>query len=161
MANQEKHSMDEEADFLTNLLSGLENANSHPTRSPPKVKRHSNAQNMDSSKRVSDADMLMLLDGAETWDWADMEADFMTPKKRKSSPAKDKRSPLKQKQSPVKQSPLVRRACSSAHPVRSTEHLDIEFLLNGAENWDWDDMESEVLSASSRSKITKVGSSFQ
>lgn len=30
----------------------------------------------------------MLLDGAENWDWTDMEADFMTPKKKSASPKK-------------------------------------------------------------------------
>ncbi|KAI6019257.1 Dna2-domain-containing protein [Pisolithus microcarpus] len=39
----------------------------------------------------------------------------------------------------------------AAHQTRppakgSTAHIDLEFLLDGAENWDWDDMESDLLS---------------
>ncbi|KAI6100620.1 Dna2-domain-containing protein [Pisolithus sp. B1] len=89
--------MDEEADFLNNLLLGLDGAGLveaqqvvHPTRPPTKARRYTDADNMDSSRRISDADMRMLLDGAETWDWADMEADFVTPKRCKSGPAKSK-----------------------------------------------------------------------
>ncbi|KAF8422799.1 DNA replication factor Dna2-domain-containing protein [Boletus edulis BED1] len=33
-------------------------------------------------------DLSLLLDGAENWDWADMEADFLTPKKKSASPTK-------------------------------------------------------------------------
>jgi len=33
--------------------------------------------------RASNNDLSTLLDGAENWDWTDMEADFMTPKKKK------------------------------------------------------------------------------
>lgn len=162
MENQVKHATVEETDFLNNLLSGLDGAEpveakqvARSTGSPTNARRHANTENVDSSKGILDADMLMLLDGAETWDWTDMEADFITPKKHKSSPTKTKRSPLKQRRSPVKQSPLDRKACSSAHSVRSAEHIDIEFLLDGAENWDWDDMESDILSPGERLKTTK------
>ncbi|KAI5995328.1 Dna2-domain-containing protein [Pisolithus orientalis] len=91
MENQVKHATVEETDFLNNLLSGLDGAEpveakqvARSTGSPTNARRHANTENVDSSKGILDADMLMLLDGAETWDWTDMEADFITPKKHKS-----------------------------------------------------------------------------
>ncbi|KAI5999994.1 Dna2-domain-containing protein [Pisolithus albus] len=43
----------------------------------------------------------------------------------------------------------------------STEQLDLEFLLDGAETWDWDDMESDLLSPDGPPHTTKVGSLSQ
>lgn len=59
----------EEDVFMQRLLDGLDST----TQSP--------------KKRASN-DLATLLDGAENWDWTDMEADFMTPKKKTASPNK-------------------------------------------------------------------------
>ena len=86
MPIQEKVSAEDEVVFLDNLLSGLDAREprvdrvTRRVRSPTKARRASCIERPSSSKE-NDGDLAMLLDGAETWDWADMEADFMTPKK--------------------------------------------------------------------------------
>ncbi|KAF9222302.1 Dna2-domain-containing protein [Gyrodon lividus] len=146
-----KPSTREEEDFLDNLLSGLDSSKStgntsRPAESPLKHKRRASCtdiqpvsqENYDSN----DTDLSMLLDGAESWDWGDMEADFMTPKKNKSSPKK--RSPSKPRQSPVKS---TRRTCSlaSGNVRKQDVDMDMSALLDGAENWDWEDMANDFL----------------
>lgn len=80
---------DEDA-FMNNLLSGLDSA--PQPEHPPKFKRPAScsstiprtpSRNASSSSatRNDDLEISMLLDGAENWDWNDMEADFLTPKK--------------------------------------------------------------------------------
>ncbi|KAG6333843.1 hypothetical protein ID866_5248 [Astraeus odoratus] len=60
-----------------------------------------------------------------------MEADFVTPKKKMSSPNKGKKG---------------------GNP-------DMALLLDGAANWDWDDMESDFVTPKKRSKSAEVWSS--
>jgi len=82
MPMQEK----DEVNFLDSLLSGLDareprvNRVTRPVGSPMEGRSASCVERPSSSKE-NDGDLAMLLDGAESWDWADMEADFMTPKK--------------------------------------------------------------------------------
>lgn len=57
------------------LLDGLDTS-----RTPPSPGKHKPASNVD--------DLSVLLDGAENWDWGDMEADFLTPRKKTASPKK-------------------------------------------------------------------------
>lgn len=67
------------------------------------------------------------------------------------------RSPLKQMRSPVKASLSARKACSlNPHPARKFDHLDAAGLLDGAENWDWSDMESDFLTPKKRCKDIEV-----
>lgn len=69
--------------FMQILLDGLDPAITvrTPTRTKCSPRKHKLAD-------VSKDDLSILLDGAENWDWADMEADFMTPKKKTASPRK-------------------------------------------------------------------------
>lgn len=60
----------EEDVFMQTLLDGLDTSTT-----PTSYK----------SKEINAVDLSILLDGAENWDWADMEADFMTPKKKSAS----------------------------------------------------------------------------
>lgn len=73
----------EEDVFMQMLLDGLDTSTTPrtPTRTRHSPRKHKSA---DASKD----DLSILLDGAENWDWADMEADFMTPKKKTASPKK-------------------------------------------------------------------------
>ncbi|KAG6382086.1 Dna2-domain-containing protein [Boletus reticuloceps] len=104
------------------------------------------------SKENHADDLSLLLDGAENWDWADMEADFLTPKKKSASPTK--RSPIKRQRSPVK--PVTpRRACSM--PSGNAPNLSLSALLEGAETWDWQDMESDFLSPARKRGKLKSG----
>ncbi|KAG2050893.1 hypothetical protein BDR06DRAFT_623100 [Suillus hirtellus] len=83
---------DEDA-FMKNLLSGLDST-CQPER-PPKLKRTAScssiapptpSKNTGSrpSSHSNNLDISMLLDGAQNWDWNDMEVDFLTPKKSNS-----------------------------------------------------------------------------
>ncbi|KIJ63491.1 hypothetical protein HYDPIDRAFT_175890 [Hydnomerulius pinastri MD-312] len=89
-----KPSPPNEDDFLNNLLTGLDSCKStepaaRPAKSPVQHKRRSSSIDLrPASKETRDADLSMLLDGAEDWDWGDMADDFMTPKKNKSSSKK-------------------------------------------------------------------------
>jgi hypothetical protein len=80
---------DEDA-FMKNLLSSLDSA-PQPER-PSKLKRTASCSSIapqmpskhaDSrpGSHSNNPDISMLLDGAENWDWNDMELDFLTPKK--------------------------------------------------------------------------------
>jgi DNA replication ATP-dependent helicase Dna2 len=80
---------DEDA-FMKNLLSSLD-SEPQPDR-PPKLKRTASCSSVAPQTPAKHAagrpgshsnnlDMSMLLDGAENWDWNDMELDFLTPKK--------------------------------------------------------------------------------
>lgn len=92
MPIHEKTAAKDEAIFLDNLLSGLDAREPRVERvtrrveSPAKMRKASCVERSASLKE-NDGDLAMLLDGAETWDWTDMEADFVTPKK---SPGKNK-----------------------------------------------------------------------
>lgn len=110
-------------------------------------------------------DLSVLLDGAENWDWTDMEADFMTPIKKAASPSKvvdlflihtqsniRQRSPHKRR-SPVKPPVTPRRGCSRTGQKRDV-NLSLSALVEGAETWDWEDMEVDFLTPSrSRDKL--------
>lgn len=80
----------DEDDFMKNLLSGLDSA--PQTERPLKLKRTASCSSIappTPSKHAgsrpgshsNNLDISMLLDGAENWDWNDMELDFLTPKK--------------------------------------------------------------------------------
>ncbi|KAG1738190.1 AAA domain-containing protein [Suillus lakei] len=101
-----------------------------------------------------DAFMKNLLSGLDSarqpeqhWDWNDMEVDFLTPTKSNSG-----KTPIKKKTPShwpllVKRSPVARRSASlsaTAPPVNETA-LDVKALLEGAENWDWADMEDDFM----------------
>ncbi|KAJ6559180.1 DNA replication factor Dna2-domain-containing protein [Mycena vulgaris] len=96
----------EEAEFMKNLLSDMDNSfwNAVPTPDPTPVKpppakpSHSGIPPMTPTKPPNrtvtattsrpkplsprDMDMTALLDGAEDWDWSDMNSDFMSPVKK-------------------------------------------------------------------------------
>lgn len=83
---------DEDA-FMKNLLSGLDST-CQPERLP-NLKRTASCSSIapqTPSKHTAsrpgshnnNIDISMLLDGAEHWDWNDMEVDFLTPKKSNS-----------------------------------------------------------------------------
>ncbi|KAG2136828.1 Dna2-domain-containing protein [Suillus cothurnatus] len=160
---------DEDA-FMKNLLSGLDSAR-QPER-PPKLQRTASCSSIaarapskhagsHSGSHSNNLDISMLLDGAENWDWNDMEVDFLTPKKSNCG-----KTPMKvsfysnvlivltrQKKTPgrlllsVKRSPVARRSASlsaTSLPVNGTA-LDVNALLEGAENWDWADMEDDFM----------------
>ena len=131
------------------LLDGLDS----PTRTKHSAPKENHADN----------DLSVLLDGAENWDWTDMEADFMTPKKKTVSPNKAffhpqsngrQRSPHKRHRSPVKPPVTPRRTCSTPSGAVSKHDLNLSMsdLLDGAETWDWQDMESDFLSPRKRDK---------
>lgn len=149
----------EEDDFMQMLLDGLDHSKQSPGKhpEPPSKKNH------------ADDDLSMLLDGAENWDWADMEADFMTPKKKTASPNKvnhlfsiqvqpdtKQRPPHKRQQSPV----TPRRTCSmpSSTAQKQDANLSISALLEGAETWDWGDMENDFLTPPRKRDKLKVQS---
>jgi DNA replication ATP-dependent helicase Dna2 len=95
MADAKPSTKDEE-DFLNTLLSGLSNSTGHTsrpvTKSPLKHKRRASCTDvlpaLKENNGEQDTGLSMLVDGAESWDWGDMEADFMTPQKTKASPKK-------------------------------------------------------------------------
>lgn len=155
---------------MKNLLSGLDSAR-QPER-PPKLKRTASCSSIapqTPSKHAggrpgshsNNLDISMLLDGAEHWDWNDLEVDFLTPKKSNcgKTPMKVsfysnvlialtrcKKTPVHLPLS-VKRSPVARRSASlsaTAPPINETT-LDMKALLEGAENWDWADMEDDFL----------------
>jgi DNA replication ATP-dependent helicase Dna2 len=123
---------------------------------------------LDSSTRTkhenhADNDLSILLDGAENWDWTDMEADFLTPKKKTVSPNKARtihrqRSPHKRHRSPAKPPVTPRRTCSVPSSAVSKHDLNLSLsdLLDGAETWDWQDMESDFLSPPRKRDKLKV-----
>lgn len=99
------HTVKEEEAFLNDLLSGLNesffDAVPSPDPSPAKPTRTRNVRNYTPVKpkretksplitKTEDVDMAALMEGAEDWDWDDMEADFLTPKKKTQ-----KRDPIK------------------------------------------------------------------
>ncbi|KAG1804110.1 Dna2-domain-containing protein [Suillus subaureus] len=78
---------------MKNLLSGLDSA--RQPEGPPKLKRTASCSSIAPqtpskhaggrpSSHKNNLDVSMLLDGAENWDWNDMEIDFLTPKKSNS-----------------------------------------------------------------------------
>lgn len=78
---------------MDDLLSGLNDSffDAVPSPDPSPVKPKTNAARIlpitpkrESSLAMSveDVDMTALMEGAENWDWDDMEADFLTPKKK-------------------------------------------------------------------------------
>ena len=81
---------------MESLLSGLNDSffNAVPSPDPSPVKpapsRHRTTPNKPKSRPVppsitpEDVDMAALVDGAENWDWDDMESDFLTPKKKQN-----------------------------------------------------------------------------
>ncbi|KAJ7459871.1 AAA domain-containing protein [Mycena latifolia] len=103
----------EEAEFMKNLLSDMDDSfwNAVPTPDPTPVKPppaeslHSTipitptkppnkmtaATNHPKSLSPGDVEMAALLDGAENWDWSDMNSDFISPVKK--SPPKSDISP--------------------------------------------------------------------
>lgn len=107
---------DEDA-FMADLLSGLEDSffNAVPTPDPIPKKKHPVASgaaaatsttrlveqrktpvtqgNQSSISQANEENLDQLLEGAEGWDWNDMDDDFLSPKKvspRKASPKKIK-----------------------------------------------------------------------
>lgn len=136
---------DEDA-FMKNLLSGLDST-CQPERLP-KLKRTASCSSIapqTPSKHTAsrpgshsnNVDISMLLDGAEHWDWNDMEADFLTPKKSNSG-----KTPMKKTSGhgphSIKRSPVAKRSLSATA-------LDVNALLEGAESWDWADMEDDFI----------------
>ena len=69
---------------MQRLLDDLDTT--HKTKQSPRKPKP--ALQDDSKENHVDNDLVMLLDGAENWDWAEMEADFMTPKKKTPSSKK-------------------------------------------------------------------------
>ncbi|KAG2362435.1 hypothetical protein BDR07DRAFT_1030989 [Suillus spraguei] len=145
---------DEDA-FMKNLLSSLDSA-CQPER-PPKLKRTASCSSIapqTPSKHAGNRpgsysnsiDISMLLDGAENWDWNDMEVDFLTPKKSHCGKTPMKKTPGRRPLS-VKRSPVARRTASlsATIPLVNETALDVKALLEGAENWDWKDMEDDFI----------------
>ena len=66
-----------------------------------------------------------------------------------------KRAPSRRRVSPVK--PKSRPVLSGKPPVVITADVDVDMaaLVDGAENWDWDDMESDFLTPK-KNRTTKV-----
>lgn len=140
----------EEDVFMQTLLDGLDS-------------KHSDKKNN------ADNHLAILMDGAENWDWTDMEADFLTPKKKFTSPSKvcplfcihapshcGQRSPRKRQRSPVKSPVTPRRACSMPSGSVQKHDLNLSALLEGAETWNWQDMESDFLSPVRKRDTLKV-----
>jgi DNA replication ATP-dependent helicase Dna2 len=107
-----QNTLDEDA-FMNNLLSGLDSAPQpeHPSKLNRTASCSSTAPKTPSrnagsrpATRNGDKDISMLVDGAENWDWNDMEADFLTPNKSNSG-----KTPLKVCFSSVALHPLTRR----------------------------------------------------
>lgn len=76
------------ADILNTITDDFFNAVPSPDPSPRKPATKPKPQNLplvnaNSAAVVAaqDVDMAALVDGAEDWDWGDMESDFLTPKK--------------------------------------------------------------------------------
>ncbi|KAJ6585002.1 DNA replication factor Dna2-domain-containing protein [Mycena capillaripes] len=92
----------EEAEFMKNLLSEMDDSfwnavpSPDPTPAKPQPTQHSRPrvspvtptkpQNTSTQKPISpgDVDMAALLEGAEDWDWSDMNSDFISPVKKSS-----------------------------------------------------------------------------
>jgi len=92
---------DEDA-FMNNLLLGLHPvASASSTSTAPKTP--SRAAGTRPATHSNDLDISMLLDGAENWDWSEMEADFLTPKKSNAG-----QTPLKVRVFLVATLPLTR-----------------------------------------------------
>ena len=74
------HSSSEEDAFMEGLLSGLDDSffSAVPSPDPSPVKRPI-------KQSTVDVDIAALVDGAENWDWDDMESDFLTPKKNRGT----------------------------------------------------------------------------
>ncbi|GBE84559.1 DNA replication ATP-dependent helicase/nuclease dna2 [Sparassis crispa] len=86
------HTEREEADFLNDLLSGLDSSffNAASSSDPPEIpsphKKCPNVIPKTPTKVLTprNVDLDELVAGAEDWDWDDMNSDFMSPKKPKS-----------------------------------------------------------------------------
>ncbi|KAK7048375.1 DNA replication helicase [Favolaschia claudopus] len=94
----------EEADFMKNLLAGLDQDDSFwnsaptpdtsPVKPPPVIQRSGppappitptkpqNTKAIQKPISPGDVDMAALLEGAEDWDWSDMNSDLMSPTKK-------------------------------------------------------------------------------
>ena len=70
--------MPPEAHFMDDLLSGLDDSFFNAAPSPCPSPHKGNAV-------ASDLDIIALTDGAENWDWDDMELDLLTPTERKTA----------------------------------------------------------------------------
>jgi DNA replication ATP-dependent helicase Dna2 len=90
------HTAAEEDDFMTGLLFGLNDSffNAQPSPDPSPVKPARRFTPLKPKPRpvpsfaapiTDDVDMAALVDGAENWDWDDMESDFLTPKKHQKT----------------------------------------------------------------------------
>ncbi|KAF7984152.1 hypothetical protein HWV62_16810 [Athelia sp. TMB] len=98
-----KHTSEEEQAFMNDLLSGLDDSffNAIPSPDPSPVKRRSPQKRLPMTPKklrrkspkksvtanIEDIDMSALMEGAEDWNWDDMEADFLTPEKKKAPSA--------------------------------------------------------------------------
>lgn len=98
-----KHTSAEEQAFMDDLLTGLDDSffTAIPSPDPSPVKRRSPSKRLPVTPKkfqrkspkksvltsVEDVDMRVLMEGAEDWNWDDMEADFLTPEKRKAPSA--------------------------------------------------------------------------
>ncbi|KAG9309432.1 DNA replication factor Dna2-domain-containing protein [Chiua virens] len=92
------------------------------------------------TKGNHEVDLAVLLEGAENWDWADMEADIITPKKMVAM------LPNQMSAVAVKPPLTPHRACSiPSSGTKQDLNLSMAALLEGAETWDWEDMESDFL----------------
>ncbi|KAF8123075.1 DNA replication factor Dna2-domain-containing protein [Mycena galopus ATCC 62051] len=99
------HTAAEEAEFMKNLLAGLDEddsfwntvptPNTTPAKPPPAVAEQSHPRappitptkphNTTAKQKPitpGDVDMAALLEGAEDWDWSDMNSDFISPAKK-------------------------------------------------------------------------------
>lgn len=63
---------------------------------------------------VGDVDMAALVDGAESWDWDDMELDFLTPKKERGGKTKAL--------TPSTESGYIRETCTRCIVEQVTEN---------------------------------------
>jgi DNA replication ATP-dependent helicase Dna2 len=98
-----RHTATEEAAFMNDLFAGLDHdfftAVPSPDPSPVKkptiidlttpIKRKPRKKSSTAipstkvfSASVEDVDMAALVDGASSWDWGDMECDFLSPQKK-------------------------------------------------------------------------------
>ena len=67
-----------DADFMDDLVSGLDESffNAAPSSSPSPQNNNTVA---------NDVDIIGLTDGAENWNWDDMESDILTPTKSRTA----------------------------------------------------------------------------
>ncbi|KAJ3575988.1 hypothetical protein NP233_g746 [Leucocoprinus birnbaumii] len=146
-----KVSRQDETDFMASLLSGLDNAHATsvqitPSKSKkpqkvervfekmksPKFKTPTKPQGLSTTRAATnDLDISGLLDGADDWDWDDMN-DFMTPQKAASSPKKAKSTPRPALGSPRKPLPQVpKREYQKAVCTRCVVESVSDVRMNG------------------------------